>query len=331
MSLATIDAVWRWLMGQPDLCDELGIEDRSDLSYLGSGGRSEVVYIGDQTGRRLVLKVTTSGAQAGLSRLAMEQQPVGVVPVLKVIETEDEPLGLPELPAKGEEPWYETRRWGVVEELSVPVEELPRLGDIDVAGEPAMDLYLRYGKAEEGFLFDYPVGDAAAEEWRRDMLAAREWVEQACEEMGSQPSFDFHPGNWGIDPEAGDIRLIDLGQCYEVTPNSSSSQQEALDRLNALPRLDKRAIKYLVKELRADRGDIWMEDSEELSAIMRVSPAKARALVKKHGHDIAAITKREFEWHSASYSKSSRGLYTHYTRGGVPGSYDKAMACFERK
>lgn len=208
-----------WLRQVPQFMDELGIEDRPDLAsrltYLGSGGRADVVYLGEYDGTKRVLKVTGDSAQAALSMAAFEDEPLGVVPVYDVVETGIIRRGLPELPKKGEKPKYTQRTWGIIEKLVVPIESLDRLG-MEVAGMTPTKLLQLYEESRTASLQKRRAADPLAEDWRLLRDAAIEWVEETCEAIGSKPHYDFHRGNWGVDPETGELLLIDLGQCYAI-------------------------------------------------------------------------------------------------------------------
>jgi hypothetical protein len=213
--------VVEWLRQVPEFMAELGIEDRPDLEetleYLGSGGRADVIFLGERDGVKQVLKITNDGAQAALSQAALEDEPMGVVPVYAVVETEvSRRSALPELPRKGEEPTYEARTWGIIEKFTIPLEALYGFSDAaKVAGIPVREATQAYLRARD----DFEAGvrrsaDPLVEEWRLLYAAALEWIEETCESIGVQTLLDLHEGNWGIDPETGELVLIDLGQCY---------------------------------------------------------------------------------------------------------------------
>jgi len=213
-----------WLRQVPAFMAELGIEDRPDLdetlSYLGSGGRADVVFLGEHGGVKQVLKVTNDSAQAALSMAAFEDRPLGIVPIYDVVETDvTRRSALPELPRKGKPAPYAQHTWGVVEKFMVPLDALYSFGDsAKVAGVPVREATRMFLKARE----DFNTGvrrsnDPLVEDWRLLYAAALEWIEETCEAVGSAPELDLHEGNWGIDPETGDLALIDLGQCYAMS------------------------------------------------------------------------------------------------------------------
>lgn len=208
----TIDTVWHFLGKAPDLADKLGITKRSQLSFLGAGGNAEVVYLGDHR----VLKVTRSSAQGAMSRLAMEEQPESVVRVFDVVEVQDKPRGLPELPRKGEAPVYESRAWGVVEELTVPLDALGMMLEDEIAGVRGEALLERYKEISGGATTRRRYTDPDLRWWRESYEAAVEWVYEACDRLGTQADLDIGYQNWGVRPANGELVLIDLGQCYSI-------------------------------------------------------------------------------------------------------------------
>lgn len=220
-----------WLRQVPEFMEELGIEDSFDLAsrleFLGSGASSNVVFLGERDGVKQVLKITSDSAQAALSQAALEDEPVGVVPIYAVVETDVAPRTpkLPLLAPPGEEPIEQTRTWGVIEQFTVPIDQLVKLTGMRITGERVDVLYNRYTRVVETFdtgqtrvmersRWDV---DPLATTWLQDMSAAIEWVEDTCVAIGSAPQLDLHSGNWGVDPETGDLYLIDLGQCYAVS------------------------------------------------------------------------------------------------------------------
>lgn len=213
-----------WLRQVPDFMAELGLEDAPDLAarlrYLGSGGRADVVFLGERGGIKKILKVTSDSAQAALSQAALEDEPMGVVPIYEVVETEVTPRWLEhrllELPKPGEDPWREHRTWGVVEKFVVPIGSLRRLGSTSVAGESPKELVRRFGVTWRAHEAGQRALEPLVEEWRLLYAAALEWVEETCELIGSASELDLHEDNWGVDPETGELLLIDLGQCYAV-------------------------------------------------------------------------------------------------------------------
>jgi len=224
-----------WLRQVPEFMAELGIEDRPDLAarlqYLGSGGRADVIYLGERDGVRQVLKITNDSAQAAMSQAALEDEPLGVVTIFDVVEAPIVRRGLPELPKKGEEPTYAANTWGVIEKLVVPIDSLDALG-MDVAGESPSALTNRFERAKVAAEQGRRHSDPLVESWRMLYAAALEWLEETCEAIGSKPLLDLHSGNWGVDPDTGDLVLIDLGQCYTVggygslvAPNPGSREQ----------------------------------------------------------------------------------------------------------
>lgn len=197
-----------WLRQVPTFMAELGIEDRPDLAetleYLGSGGRADVVFLGERDGIKRVLKITNDRTQATLSQAAMEDEPIGIVPIYEVVATEVE----------GRVPGYPT--WGVIERFVVPLDALYSFPDTArVADIPVREATSRFMKAKRLALGSARAQDPEVEEWRLDYAAALEWVEEVCGQLGVDTLFDLHEGNWGVDPETGELLLIDLGQCFE--------------------------------------------------------------------------------------------------------------------
>jgi hypothetical protein len=215
-----------WLKQVPAFMAELGIEDAPDLAarlqYLGSGGRADAVIVPGPDGRHRVFKVTNDPAQGVLSQAALEDEPVGVVPIYDVVETELDArvtyqTGRPrlgELPRKGEEVRASEKTWGIVEKLVLPVDALVEVG-LSVDGVPPLALVMQFDEA----LKAYRAGsrshhDPLVEDWRLQIAAAVEWIQETCDALGTQDVLDFHEGNFGVDPDTGELVLIDLGQCY---------------------------------------------------------------------------------------------------------------------
>jgi hypothetical protein len=210
--------VANWLRQAPEFMDELGLSkvDLKRLRWLGSGGRADAVYLG----QKQVLKITNDSAQAAMSQAAMEDEPLGIIPVYAVVAT-DIPgragaFSLPDLPPKGSAPIEVTQTWGIVEKLVVPVGSLRQLGAMSIAGESPEELIKRYAATRRAYDSGVRASDPLVEEWRLLYAAALEWVEETCEAIGSSPLLDLHEDNWGVDPDTGDLLLIDLGQCYAV-------------------------------------------------------------------------------------------------------------------
>lgn len=220
-SILSREFVADWLRQVPEFMDKLGIEDRPDLAarlrWLGSGGRADVVYLGERDGIKQVLKITNDPSQGLMSRVAMMDEPLGVVPIYTVVETSIPGRGgfsLPDLPPKDMAPIEVTRTWGVVEKFAVPISTLHDLGPVLIAEEAASDLVQRYFEARDAYDSGYRIDNPQTEDWRLLYAAALEWVSEACVRIGSAPTVDLHEGNWGVDPDTGDLLLIDLGQCY---------------------------------------------------------------------------------------------------------------------
>lgn len=212
-----------WLKQIPSFMKDWEIQDRPDLSatlqYLGSGAGADVVFLGEREGIKRVLKVTSDGAQAALSMEAFTDKPRGVVPIYDVVETEIPPrAALAELPAAGEEPFYSPYTWGIVEKFVVPFDAVRLLGRTKVAGMSADELLQRYSATWRAYDDGIEATDPDVERWRKLYAAALAWTEKTCVAIGSQPKLDLHEGNWGVDPETGDLLLVDLGQCYVPTP-----------------------------------------------------------------------------------------------------------------
>lgn len=216
-----------WLRQVPQFMDELGIENRPDLAsrltFLGSGGRADVVFLGERDGIKQVLKITNDSAQAALSQAALEDEPVGVVPIYQVVETSITRRGLPELPQKGQQPQYEGRTWGIIEQLVVPVDALEQVG-IEIDGEDPSTLVVRFSLALGAFQRGQRSTDPLVEDWRLNIEAAIEWVEDTCAAVGSWPNLDLHEGNFGVVPDTGELLLIDLGQCYTIPLSASAAE-----------------------------------------------------------------------------------------------------------
>lgn len=230
--------VANWLRQVPEFAAELGIDLSRDiagrLTWLGSGGRADAVLIKapesfrikSLRGKRIVLKVTNDRAQAMVSQAAVEDEPLGVVPVYDVVETDVAPrVALPELPGKrGEEPFYTARTWGILEKVVMPLEAAYQLEGILVAGETPTDLLRRYEATVQAYERGGRAQDPLVEEWRLQYEAAIEWIEETCAEVVKTPALlDLHAGNWGVDPESGDLCLLDLGQCYVPTARDLAS------------------------------------------------------------------------------------------------------------
>jgi hypothetical protein len=202
--------------------EDLGIKDTPDLEarlrYLGSGGRADVVFLGEVDGTKRVLKIPNDSSQAALSMAAFSDRPVGVVPIYDVVETEVRPRAeLPELPPEGEEATYTPHTWGIVEKFVVPIGSLYHLGSgVLVDGVSPDDLVEKYLAAWRAYDTGGRASDPLVEEWRLLYAAALEWVGTTCKDVGSEPNLDLHADNWGVDPETGDLLLIDLGQCYAL-------------------------------------------------------------------------------------------------------------------
>lgn len=222
-SMDSREYVANWLRHLPDFMAELGIEDSEDLAsrlvYMGSGGRADVIYLGERNGVKQVLKVTNDSAQGAMSMAAYEDQPEGIVPIYDVVETDAPPrVQLPELPAKGKEPHYVPYTWGVIEKLVVPLEALREMSGDMVAGESADVLLKRWAETWRSYESGTRHRDPLVEDWRLQYAAALEWVEETCEAIGSKALLDLHEGNFGVDPDTGELLLIDLGQCYAIDP-----------------------------------------------------------------------------------------------------------------
>lgn len=221
-SVDSREYVAEWLKQVPAFMKKLGIKDRPDLAatlqYLGSGAGADVVFLGERGGTKRVLKVTSDGAQAALSMEAFTDKPRGVVPVYDVVETEIAPrAALPELSGPGEEPFYSPYTWGIVEKFVVPFDSVRLLGSTRVAGMTADELLKRYAATWRAYDDGVVADDPRVEKWRQLYAAALKWTEETCEAIGSQFKPDMHEGNWGVDPETGDLLLVDLGQCYVPT------------------------------------------------------------------------------------------------------------------
>lgn len=220
-SVESREYVAGWLREVPEFMAALGIEDRPDLaarlSFLGSGADADVIYLGEHDGVKRILKVTSDSGQAALSMAAFEDRPAGIVPIYDVIETDIEPRAqLPELPRRGEEPQYPSQTWGVVGKLTVPLSALREMPRETVAGESSVALLERYGQTWRAYDAGGEAKDPSVEAWRSLYAAALAWVDETCRAVGSKPVLDLHEGNWGVDPETGELLLIDLGQCYPL-------------------------------------------------------------------------------------------------------------------
>jgi hypothetical protein len=198
-----------WLRQVPEFRSHLGLTERQlgRLRWVGSGGRADVVAIGP--GR--VLKVTTDPVQAMLSQAAAEDRPVGVVPVYDVVETD-----IPGRDGLGP-------TWGIVEKLLLPFgAEHPGQPDDDPE-----ELEQRFWDALEAWKDGAdpsltgrrrrkkrpPLQDPLAEDWRLQIAAAVEWLDDVYpRRQRTVKQLDFHEGNFGIDPDTGDLLLLDLGQ-----------------------------------------------------------------------------------------------------------------------
>lgn len=221
MSFEDREYVADWLRRMPLFAELVGIDLGGDLAsrlnWLGSGGRAVAIFLGEQDGEKRVLKITSDSAQAAMSQLAMRQRPEGVVPIYEVVQSSQEPKSmLPELPKKGEDPFYVDRTWGIVEKLVVPIDALRLLGATSVAGRSPDELVALYSQTWRVYESGHPARDPDVEAWRRLYASAIEWVYEACEIVGSTPNQDLHEGNWGVDPDTGELLLIDLGQCHAI-------------------------------------------------------------------------------------------------------------------
>lgn len=223
-----------WLQQVPEFMSEVGLRDSdvgrfgSRLRWIGSGGRADAVFLGVQDGVKRVLKVTSDPTQAMLSQAAMEDRPVGIVPIYGVVETDI-------LSRTGE-----GRTWGIVEKLVVPVSTLPDLYAMDMKSPPSlrsmsedpMELYDRFQAAFNAWQASAPRGlvdpearkyaqrrrreigdDPLAEDWRGQIAAAVDWLQGVYPQRKRVVKrLDFHEENFGIDPDTGDLVLLDLGQ-----------------------------------------------------------------------------------------------------------------------
>lgn len=238
-SMESREYVASWLRQVPEFMAELGIRGgphlASRLQYLGSGASADVVYLGERDGTKRVLKVTGDEAQAAMSMAALEDRPPGVVTVFDVVETDIAPRSaLPDLPKKGEAPVQRQLTWGIVEKLAVPFGNLRQLGSTRVAGFSPDDLIRRAAAAWGAYDAGRPVEDPLVENWRQLYAAALAWIGETCEQVGSRPLLDMHEDNWGVDPDTGDLLLLDLGQCYQ--PKTKPGAVIAtLEQINAAP------------------------------------------------------------------------------------------------
>lgn len=219
-----------WLKQVPDFMSELGIRDSPDLAsqlqYLGSGRGADVVFLGEDDGVKRVLKITMESAQGLMSQAALEDRPRGVVSTYEVVETDIAPRTLlPSLPKKGQKPVYVRKTWGIVQKFAVPIDNLYMLGDTLVAGEHPSALTQRFTDVRHALANQMPAQDEAAAAWLDSYKAALEWLEEVCEDIGSSYDPDLHIGNWGVDPQSGELVLLDLGQCYEIEVNANPDKE----------------------------------------------------------------------------------------------------------
>lgn len=284
-----------WLRQVPEFMEELGIQDRPDLAarlqYLGSGGRADVVYLGIRDGVRQVLKITNDPAQAALSQAALEDEPLGIVPIYDVVEAPIVRRGLPELPKKGEAPSYATNTWGVIEKLVVPIDSLDGLG-MDIAGESPAVLAARYDKARLAADMKRRAEDPLVEEWRGLYLAAMEWLQEVCVDLGSETILDLHRGNWGVDPDSGDLLLIDLGQCYVPDRMTRNGERETALYYKGGARAEKKLREafaavgieplrhYTREEELAGETDPYYRRQAKAKFYLRLSQAQENALLE---------------------------------------------------
>lgn len=221
--------VANWLQQVPEFMAEIGLREAdvgpfgSRLRWLGSGGRADVVFLGERGGVKQVLKVTSDPTQAMLSQAALEDQPVGIVPIYEVVETDI-------ASRVGEPP-----TWGIIEKLVVPISTLPDLYALDMKTPPSlrsmsedpMELYDRFQVAFEAWRQGAPpaltgrkgrrkkarLDEPLAEDWRMNIAAAVDWLEQVYPQRKRiVKRLDFHEENFGVDPDTGELVLLDLGQ-----------------------------------------------------------------------------------------------------------------------
>lgn len=317
--------VAQWLKQVPDFMEEIGIADTPDLAarlqYLGSGRGADVIYLGERDGVKLALKITMESAQGLMSQAALEDEPEGVVPVYEVVETDIAPRTLlPSLPKKGQKPVYVRKTWGILQKFAVPVDTLYMLGATSVAGEAPDTLTKRFNATREAYQNRMKPDDPDVRRWLRSYVRALQWLETVCEDIGSQYDPDLHVGNWGIDPETGDLVLLDLGQCYEIevnaNPNLSPTQREWLksEVLQVLSTKRWLRTRTLVARVRkrwdwATDDDVYsvMNDLEDEEAILgRSAKESDGTLTQEWRKALASNPEPEKEPHAVYYKGGAR-------------------------